>query len=163
MLLKWINLWGAKKNLFSPYADWNIEEALDNQLSRANVEEMDKEALVDALNKCRVERSLWDRFFSQYKEFDDFKARIDELQKTRNSVMHHKQMSKVQFDDYKKKLRSINSKLDRAIEILEDEIYSETKISDITGAIISNSYNEGDILITAKTTDVTVLPSKSLV
>lgn len=97
---------------------------------------MDKEALVDALNKCRVERSLWDRFFSQYKEFDDFKARIDELQKTRNSVMHHKQMSKVQFDDYKKKLRSINAKLDRAIEILEDEIYSETKISDITGAML---------------------------
>lgn len=124
-----------KNYLFIPYADWNIEEVLDNQLSRANVEEMDKDALVDALNKCRVERCLWDRFFSQYKEFDDFKARIDELQKPRNSVMHHKQISKEQFDDYKKKLRSINAKLDCAIEILEDEIYSETKISDIAGAI----------------------------
>ncbi|MGN0482322.1 MAG: hypothetical protein ACI4HI_02100 [Lachnospiraceae bacterium] len=124
-----------KNYLFIPYADWDIGEALDDQLSRANVEKMDRDALVDALNKCRVEKSLWDRFFSQYKEFDDFKAKIDELQNPRNSVMHHKEISKEKFDKYKKKLRSINAKLDRAIEILEDEIYSETKISDILGAI----------------------------
>lgn len=87
------------------------------------------------MNKCRAEKSLWDRFFSQYKEFNDFRTKIDELQKPRNSVMHHKQISKELFDDYKKKLRSINNKLDRAIELLEDEIYSETSIADVAGAL----------------------------
>ena len=49
--------------------------------------------------------------------------------------MHHKQLSREQFDDYKKKLRTINAKLNRAIDILEDEIYSEVNITDVAGAI----------------------------
>lgn len=124
-----------KNYLFEPYADWNLEDALNIQLSQERLASMEKDEIVDALNKCRAEKSLWDRFFSQYKEFNDFKTKIDELQKPRNSVMHHKQISKEQFDDYKKKLRSINNKLDHAIELLEDEIYSETSIADVAGAL----------------------------
>lgn len=124
-----------KKYLFEPYADWNVHEALNNELSHENIKKMDKGEIVEALDRCRSEKSLWDRFFSQYKEFDDFKARIEELQKPRNSVMHHKQLSREQFDDYKKKLRTINAKLNRAIDILEDEIYIEVNITDVAGAI----------------------------
>lgn len=124
-----------KSYLFEPYADWNLEDALNIQLSQERLASMEKDEIVEALNKCRAEKSLWDRFFSQYKEFNDFKTKIDELQKPRNSVMHHKQISKEQFDDYKKKLRAINNKLDHAIELLEDEIYSETSIADVAGAL----------------------------
>ena len=124
-----------KHFLFDPYPDLNVFEVLNNQLRRENIADLEKNQIIEIINKCRVENSLWDRFFIRYKEFADFKEILNSLQKPRNSVMHHKQITRNQFEEYRKTLRDINKKLDRATDILEDEIFSQTTMTDVFGAL----------------------------
>ncbi len=122
-----------KEYLFTPYSNRNFEEVIEHDLSRENIDNLSKEDLVDVINKCRSE-SLWNRFFSKYKQFENFKEKIEELQPYRNSVMHHKRMTLREYEKVKKSLKKVNTLLVEAIEVLENEIYTETKFVDVVSA-----------------------------
>lgn len=69
--------------------------------------------------------SLWERLFESKKELNDLELYIDELRPLRNSVMHHKNISKQDFVFIRKKLNTINSKLQKAIEEIENTNFAE--------------------------------------
>lgn len=69
--------------------------------------------------------SLWERLFESKKELSDLEVYIDELRPLRNSVMHHKNISKQDFVSIRKKLNAINSKLQKAIENTENTNFAE--------------------------------------
>lgn len=77
---------------------------------------------------------LWDRFFGKYKKFQNFKERIDELQTYRNTIMHHKRITQWEYENVRKSLKSINKLLVDAINVLEEDIYTETRLADVVSA-----------------------------
>ena len=66
-----------KEYLFTPFCGRNISEVLEQELSESSVEELSKEEILDIVNQCRSE-SLWNRFFSEYKQFRNIKEKIDD-------------------------------------------------------------------------------------
>lgn len=122
-----------KEYLFTPFCGKNISEMLEQELSMAGVEKLSKEEIISLVNQCRSE-SLWNRFFSEYKQFKNIKEKIDELQPYRNMVMHNKRMTQNEYERVRKSLKSINKLLVEAINVLEEDIYTETKLLDVVSA-----------------------------
>lgn len=122
-----------KEYLFTPFCGRNISEVLEQELSESGVEELSKEEIISIVNQCRSE-SLWNRFFSEYKQFKNIKEKIDELQPHRNTVMHNKRMTQNEYEKVRKSLKSINKLLVEAINVLEEDIYTETKLVDVVSA-----------------------------
>ena len=122
-----------KEYLFTPFCGKNISEMLEQELSMAGVEKLSKEEIISLVNQCRSE-SLWNRFFSEYKQFKNIKEKIDELQPYRNMVMHNKRMTQNEYERVRKSLTSINKLLVEAINVLEEDIYTETKLLDVVSA-----------------------------
>lgn len=122
-----------KEYLFTPFCGKNISEMLEQELSVAGVEKLSKEEIISLVNQCRSE-SLWNRFFSEYKQFKNIKEKIDELQPYRNMVMHNKRMTQNEYERVRKSLKSINKLLVEAINVLEEDIYTETKLLDVVSA-----------------------------
>lgn len=123
-----------KTYLFEPFSSSNPIEVLNNQLSQEKLQHLSKEQIIEIIDKCRM-ISLWDRFFSEYEEFNDFKSQIETLQPLRNTVMHHKRLTLREFENTRKELKYVNKKLEKAITLLEDEIYTETKLVDVVSAM----------------------------
>ena len=123
-----------KEYLFMPFCGQSLGETLEDELSKDNIEGLSKEELVKVLDKCRSE-SLWNRFFSEYKQFKDFRNRIEKLQPHRNSVMHHKRIIQTEYERIRKELKFVNKRLEEAILLLEDEMYTETKLTDVVSAL----------------------------
>ena len=123
-----------KEYLFTPFCGRNISEVLEQELSESSVEELSKEEILDIVNQCRSE-SLWNRFFSEYKQFRNIKENIDELQPHRNKVMHNKRMTQSEYEKVRKSLKNINKLLVEAINVLEKDIYTETKLVDVVSAL----------------------------
>ena len=123
-----------KEYLFTPFCGRNISEVLEQELSESSVEELSKEEILDIVNQCRSE-SLWNRFFSEYKQFRNIKEKIDELQPHRNTVMHNKRMTQNEYEKVRKSLKNINKLLVEAINVLEKDIYTETKLVDVVSAL----------------------------
>jgi hypothetical protein len=122
-----------KEYLFMPFSNRNFAEVIEQDLALEKIEELEKEDLVNVINQCRSE-SLWNRFFAEYKQFEDFKEKIEKLQPYRNAVMHHKRITLNEYEMVRKALKNINKLLIEAIEVLEDEIYTETKFVDVVSA-----------------------------
>ena len=122
-----------KEYLFTPFCGRNISEVLEQELSESSVEELSKEEILDIVNQCRSE-SLWNRFFSEYKQFKNFKEKIDELQLHRNTVMHNKRMTRDEYEKVRKSLKGVNKLLVEAINVLEEDIYTETRLEDVVSA-----------------------------
>lgn len=122
-----------KEYLFTPFCGRNISEVLDQDLSESRVEELSKEEIIGIVNECRSE-SLWNRFFSEYKQFKNIKENIDELQPYRNTVMHNKRMTQNEYEKVRKSLKGINKLLVEAINVLEEDIYTEAKLVDVISA-----------------------------
>lgn len=122
-----------KEYLFMPFSNRNFTEVIEQDLVLEKIEEFEKEDLINVINQCRSE-SLWNRFFSEYKQFEDFKEKIEKLQPYRNAVMHHKRITLNEYDKVRKSLKNVNKLLIEAIEVLEDEIYTETKFVDVISA-----------------------------
>lgn len=71
------------------------------------------------------------------KEFRKAQAeieKIDELQPYRNIVMHNKRMTLSEYDKVRKLLKQSNKLLVEAITVIEDDIYTETKLVDVLSA-----------------------------
>ena len=122
-----------KEYLFTPFSQRTLEDTLNNELTKENVDNLSKEDLAAILDNCRSV-ALWDTFFSKYEKFKDFRERIEKLQPHRNSVMHHKRITQTEYEKLRKELSSVNKRLQEAIELLEDEIYTETILKDVVAA-----------------------------
>lgn len=123
-----------KEYLFVPFSSQNLSEVLESELTKENMESLSKEEIASIIDKCRSV-SLWDRFFGKYKKFQNFKERIDELQTYRNTVMHHKRITQQEYENVKKSLKSVNKLLVDAINVLEEDIYTETRLIDVVSAL----------------------------
>lgn len=119
-----------KTYLFEPFSGHRFEDMMNNELAADKIVNLSKEKIIELINKCRSV-SLWDRFFSDNKQFKNFNERISSLQPYRNAVMHNKRITQNEYKSIHKELKDINKKLKDAISILENEIYTETKLSDI--------------------------------
>lgn len=122
-----------KEYLFTPFSNRNFEEVAEQDFSQDIIDSLTKEEIISIVNQCRSE-SLWNRFFSQYKQFINFKEKIDELQPYRNIVMHNKRMTLSEYDKVRKLLKQSNKLLVEAITVIEDDIYTETKLVDVLSA-----------------------------
>ena len=71
----------------------------------------------------------------------NFKEKIEELQPYRNTVMHHKRITQQEYEKVRKSLKAVNKLLVDAINVLEEDIYTETHLVDVVSAlgnVISN-------------------------
>lgn len=129
-----------KEYLFVPFSSQNLSEVLESELAKERIESLSKEEITNILDKCRS-ISLWDRFFGTDKKFQNFKEKIDELQPYRNTVMHHKRITQQEYEKVRKLLKAVNKLLVDAINSLEEDIYTETRLVDVVSAlgnVISN-------------------------
>lgn len=129
-----------KEYLFVPFSSQNLSEVLESELSKEHIEGLSKEEITSIIDKCRS-ISLWDRFFGEYRKFQNFKEKIDELQPYRNTVMHHKRITQQEYEKIRKSLKAVNKLLTDAIDLLEEDIYTETRLVDVVSAlgnVISN-------------------------
>lgn len=120
--------------------DLNEECVLESELAKEHIQSLSKEEVTSIIDKCRS-ISLWDRFFGQYKKFQNFKEKIEELQPYRNTVMHHKRITQQEYEKVRKSLKAVNKLLVDAINVLEEDIYTETHLVDVVSAlgnVISN-------------------------
>lgn len=126
--------------LFVPFSSQNLSEVLESELAKEHIQSLSKEEVTSIIDKCRSV-SLWDRFFGQYKKFQNFKEKIEELQPYRNTVMHHKRITQQEYEKVRKSLNAVNKFLVDAINVLEEDIYTETHLVDVVSAlgnVISN-------------------------
>lgn len=121
-----------KTYLFEPYS--TIENILENELAKDNLQDMSKEQLVRYINMGRS-RSIWERFFSDIKGLENMQERINYLQPNRNKVMHHKTLSKQEFLELRKTLSEVNRKLEIAVVNVENRIYTEDDLKQVLSAI----------------------------
>lgn len=122
-----------KEYLFVPYSNYNFEAMLEKEFAKENIENLSKKEIIDIIEKCR-KVSLWERFFSKYNQFKDFHNKIEQLQPYRNIVMHNKRMTKDEYEKVRKSLKEINGLLLEAIDMIEDEMYTNTKLIDVVSA-----------------------------
>lgn len=122
-----------KEYLFTSFCRRNISEVIEQEFSETNIEKLTREEMINIVNQCRSE-SLWNRFFSEYKQFKNFKEKIDELQLHRNTVMHNKRMTRDEYEKVRKSLKGVNKLLVEAINVLEEDIYTETRLEDVVSA-----------------------------
>ncbi|MFR2364388.1 MAG: hypothetical protein ACLS64_01460 [Eubacterium sp.] len=122
-----------KEYLFVPYSNSNFEDMLDKEFAKENLGKLSKEEITNMIEKCR-KVSLWERFFGEYEQFKDFENKIEYLQPHRNTVMHNKRMTKGGYEEIRKQLKSINKLLSEAISVIEDEMYTDTKLIDVVAA-----------------------------
>lgn len=122
-----------KEYLFVPYSNYNFEDMLEKEFAKENMDKLSKEEITDIIEKCR-KVSLWDRFFGKYEQFKDFENKIEQLQPHRNTVMHNKRMTKDEYEKVRKSLKAINKLLIEAISMIEDEMYTDTKLIDVVSA-----------------------------
>lgn len=113
-----------KTYLFCDTSLVSSKELLNNELSEENIQNLSKDDIISYINSSRPV-SLWNRFFSKYKDLSCVCDDINYLQEYRNKVMHHKTFTFEEFTDVKKRLNRVNKKLEKAIEIMEDVIYSD--------------------------------------
>ena len=120
-----------------PYSKYNFEEILDKEIAKENLDKLYHEEIISIIEKCR-KVSLWNRFFGKYEQFKDFERIIEYLQPYRNTVMHNKRMTKDEYEKVRKSLKSINKLLSEAISVIEDEIYTDTKLIDVVSDLVYN-------------------------
>lgn len=121
-----------KTYLFEPYS--TMDNILENELAKDNLQDMSKEQLIKYINMGRC-RSIWDRFFSNIKGLENMQERINYLQPNRNKVMHHKTLSRQEFLELRKTLNEVNSKLGIAVVNIENRIYTEDDLKQVLSAI----------------------------
>lgn len=102
----------------------STKELLNNELSEEKIHKLSKEEIISYINSSRP-LSLWERFFGKYKNLSSIKEDIKYLREYRNKVMHHKTFTYEEFTCVRKKLNKVNRNLEKAIEIMEDIIYSD--------------------------------------
>lgn len=117
-----------------PYSNYNFEDMLEKEFTKENMDKLSKEEITDIIEKCR-KVSLGDRFFGEYEQFKDFENKIEQLQPHRNTVMHNKRMTKDEYEKVRKSLKAINKLLLEAISMIEDEMYTDTKLIDVVSAL----------------------------
>lgn len=123
-----------KQYLFTPFSTNDVIDLIDNQLAAEQISDLSREEIILLIDKCR-KISLWDRFFSEFKQFKDFNDRINKLQPIRNTVMHHKRLTQAEYEKTRRELTVINRKLSEAIILLEEEMYTETTLKDVVSAL----------------------------
>lgn len=108
--------------LFVPHEPLDLNDFFDEIKDESFFEKSQKE-IYDRIRAIR-KISLWERFFSDKKDLVDLNFYIKELQPLRNKVMHHKNVSKKDYDSARDKLKDINQKLELAILDIEDRNFA---------------------------------------
>lgn len=86
--------------------------------------------IIDILKKGE-KLSLWDKLFKGF-DIDFTEDEINRLREIRNDIMHNKEISDLEFVEYKKLLRSSIKKLDEGISNAEWQKYSpDVNIADV--------------------------------
>ena len=119
-----------KTLLFEPFSKEDIYCLLDDELSEKNISQLTAIQIIRFLDSCR-KRSLWSRFFANNADIKDMQSDIDYLQGFRNKVMHHKALSYDEYVELRKRLRTVNNNLKKAIHKLESIIYKEEDYGNI--------------------------------
>ncbi len=113
-----------KSYLFKEVQLISVKDLLDNELSPKTICNLSKEEIILHINSLHPIK-LWEHFFGKYKDLSSVEDDIEYLQEYRNKVMHHKTFTFDEFISVKKRLNKVNKKLEKAIEIMEDVIYSD--------------------------------------
>lgn len=82
-----------------------------------------------------------EKIFSEYEQFKDLDEKIKYLQKYRNIVMHNKRITREEYEESRRTLKSTNKLLVEAINMIEKDIYTETKFIDVVSAL-ENIYSK---------------------
>ena len=114
--------------LFEPKRLLSLEDLVDNQLSKEKINHLSKDKIIHYINQAR-KISLWDQLFQRYQNIlstsKDMSDDIKDLQSKRNKVMHHKTLSFEEFTTARTKLKIVNQKLEKAINIAEAKTYDD--------------------------------------
>ena len=87
-----------KTYLFCDTSLVSSKELLNNELSEENIQNLSKDDIISYINSSRPV-SLWNRFFSKYKDLSCVCDDINYLQEYRHKVMHHKTFTFEEFTD----------------------------------------------------------------
>lgn len=113
--------------LFEERNGIDIDEAIVEAINKINGTDIknNKEDLIMLLNSFK-KASLWEKLFDVCKEIEFSKDNIDKVRKTRNDVLHNKEISDIKFLEHKNLLIINNKKLDCAILRIKEGKYKAT-------------------------------------
>ena len=157
-----------KSYLFKEVQLISVKDLLDNELSPKTICNLSKEEIISHINSLRP-ITLWEHFFGNYRELSSVKEDIEYLQEYRNKVMHHKTFTFDEFISVKKRLNKVNKKLEKAIEIMEDIIYSENDFFNVLqnfaksiSEFVTDVVSSGVLTIFIKTLEEAIKPIKEI-
>lgn len=157
-----------KSYLFKEVQLISVKDLLDNELSPKTICNLSKEEIISHINSLR-QITLWEHFFGNYRELSSVKEDIEYLQEYRNKVMHHKTFTFDEFISVKKRLNKVNKKLEKAIEIMEDIIYSENDFFNVLqnfaksiSEFVTDVVSSGVLTIFIKTLEEAIKPIKEI-
>lgn len=116
--------------LFKKRYDIELEVIIESAIETANNPKSKKEDIIKILNKA-IKMSLWDKLFSGYK-LGFSETDIEEIRKIRNYVMHNREISASNFNDYRNLLMFTNKKIRKAnLNVEHDKYGDEVNVADI--------------------------------
>lgn len=147
----YINYLFTKRNKKDPYSV--IREAID-ALAEG------KEANTQVLNilKSGEGISLWDKFFNGF-NIDFNENEINKIKNIRNDIVHNKEVSSSDFNEYKKLLKNSIKKLDKGIFNAERQKYSSNV--DITDILYHLSETMKSMTKISEAVDAAIFPAIS--
>ena len=116
--------------LFSKRSTEDPKEVIKEAIEKLECCNVSKEEVVNILKKSE-KLSLWDKLFKGFNiEFTE--GEINKIREIRNDIMHNKEISNLEFTEYKKFLRSNIRKIDEGIFNAEQQNYSDdANIADV--------------------------------
>lgn len=124
--------------LFVEYAYTSPNCVIYERLLPLDLENTDKQTIIDAINTCK-KVSLWDRYFLSSQM--DLKDYLNDMREYRNKVAHNKFITSEEYEKCTKNLKIINKQLSLAINNLYSQVYSEETWSYI-GTLLSTAFSE---------------------
>lgn len=129
--LEQLDLYQMEEYLFG-LREVNYSEYFDKKLSKDQMDELSKDALIAIVDEMRP-RSLWERNFATIGPEDKWKANIKAVHDCRNKVAHHKHITVEEYSDVNKKLNRLNNDLKRALEEIQDKDFTNQSAIDVLG------------------------------
>ncbi|MBE6007752.1 MAG: hypothetical protein E7235_00975 [Lachnospiraceae bacterium] len=112
--------------------DIDYSAKINSDLSAENLEKLEKSEICEIIENMRP-TSLWERNFEKIGKQDKWEKRILEIHDMRNKVAHQKTISNEEFTDSRKKIKSINKDLEKAIDGIREDNFTEYSVVDILG------------------------------
>lgn len=139
-----LTIYQLEKLLFETYREVKLSDLIDRDLNSEKLHKMEKEDIINILEKGRP-NSLWDKLFKDSIKIVDFDKTLPRLREYRNKVAHSKYFD---FNDYmesKKILNDLIKDLEAAIEITEVKEFDRIDLSGVFAALEILSEKAKDI------------------